>query len=200
MNKEFLKMQKTAGLITESQYITLIVESEEQEIDQALSSGVNALQDLSSLDEIKEQPIEESVVGLVASGLLAAPKLIEWLGKAIKFISKPFIGKDENTVAKNIIKFGHKWEKLYLKAIIAAIKFTKFGKQLWMLPDNKIDEQKLVTVAKILYGVILSIAAGSALKTVLSSSHPILTAIESALGGVKAVEIAQIASKVKGQI
>ena len=200
MNKEFLRMQKTAGLITESQYITLIVESEEQEIDQALSSGVNALQDLSSLDEIEEQPIEESVVGLIASGLLAAPKLIEWLGEAIKIISKPFIGKDENTVAKNIIKFGHKWEKLYLKVIIAAIKFTKFGKQLWMLPNNKIDEQKLVSLAKILYGVILSIAAGNALKTILSSSHPILIAIETALGGTKAIEIAQIASKVKGQI
>jgi hypothetical protein len=69
-----------------------------------------------------------------------------------------------------------------------------------MLPNNKVDEQKLVSLAKILYGVILSIAAGNALKTVLSGSHPILTAIESALGGVKAVEIAQIASKVKGQI
>ena len=200
MNKEFLKMQKTAGLITESQYATLIVESEEQEIDQALSSGVNALQDLSSLDEIEEQPLEESVVGLVISGLLAAPKLIEWLGKGISIITRPFVGKDENTVAKNIIKFGHKWEKFYIKAIIAAIKFTKFGKQLWMLPNNKVDEQKLVSLAKILYGVILSIAAGNALKTVLSSSHPILTAIESALGGVKAIEIAQIASKVKGQI
>jgi hypothetical protein len=200
MNKEFLKMQKTAGLITESQYITLIVESEEQEIDQALSSGVNALQDLSSLDEIEEQPLEESVVGLVVSGLLAAPKLIEWLGKGISIITRPFVGKDENTVAKNIIKFGHKWEKFYIKAIIAAIKFTKFGKQLWMLPNNKVDEQKLVSLAKILYGVILSIAAGNALKTVLSGSHPILTAIESVLGGVKAVEIAQIASKVKGQI
>lgn len=200
MNKEFLKMQKMAGLITESQYITLIVESEEQEIDQALSSGVNALQDLSSLDEIEEQPLEESVVGLVVSGLLAAPKLIEWLGKGISIITRPFVGKDENTVAKNIIKFGHKWEKFYIKAIIAAIKFTKFGKQLWMLPNNKVDEQKLVSLAKILYGVILSIAAGNALKTVLSGSHPILTAIESALGGVKAVEIAQISSKVKGQI
>ena len=89
MNKEFLKMQKTAGLITESQYATLIVESEEQEIDQALSAGVNALQDLSSLDEIEEQPLEESVVGLVVSGLLAAPKLIEWLGKGISIITRP---------------------------------------------------------------------------------------------------------------
>ena len=200
MNKEFLRMQQLAGLITENKHSALILESEEQEIDQALSSGVNALQDLSSLDEIEEQPLEESVVGLVVSGLLAAPKLIEWLGKGIRWITKPFVGKDENAVAKNIIKFGHKWEKFYIKAIVAAIKFTKFGKQLWMLPDNKVDEQKLVSLAKILYGVILSIAAGNALNTVLSGSHPILSAIESTLGGVKAVEIAQIASKVKGQI
>jgi hypothetical protein len=193
-------MQQLAGIITENQYDNLLLEAEDQEIDQALSSGVNALQDLSSLDEIKEQPIEESVIGLVISGLLAAPKLIEWLGKAIRFITKPFIGKDKNTVAEKIIKFGHKWEKFYIKAIIAAIKFTKFGKQLWMLPNNKIDEQKLLILAKILYGVILSIAAGNALKTVLSGTHPILTAIESALGGVKAVEIAQIASKIKGQL
>jgi hypothetical protein len=200
MNKEFLRMQQLAGLITENKHSSLILEAEEQEIDQALSSGVNALQDLSSLDEIEEQPLEESVVGLVVSGLLAAPKLIEWLGKAIKWITKPFVGKDENIVAKNIIKFGHKWEKFYIKAIVAAIKLTKFGKQLWMLPDNKVDEQKLVSLAKVLYGVILSIAAGNALNTVLSGAHPILSAIESTLGGVKAVEIAQIVTKVKGQI
>ena len=176
------------------------------EIDAAMKAGLSALTSGGeSLDEIKddEQPKElnESIVGLIASALLAAPKIIEWIGKAIGFISKPFMkDKDENEIAKKIEHFGHKWEKLYLKAIIWVVKKTKFVQQLWITPDKKIDEQKLLIVAKYIYAGILAIALGNAIKTVLGSASPIMKAIETSLGGIKATEIAQIASKVKGQL
>jgi hypothetical protein len=176
------------------------------EIDAAMKAGLSALTSGGeSLDEIKdeEQPKElnESIVGLIGSSLLAAPKIVEWIGKAIGFISKPFMkDKDENEIAKKIEHFGHKWEKLYLKAIIWVVKKTKFAQQLWLTPDKKIDEQKLLVVAKYIYAGILALAVGNAIKTVLGSASPVIKAIETSLGGIKAGEIATIASKVKGQL
>lgn len=200
---EAKRLQQLAGIITEIEDIS---KENNTDVDAAMKAGLSALTSGgTSLDEIKddEQPkqLNESIVGLIASGLLAAPKIIEWIGKAIGFISKPFMkDKNESEIAKKIEHFGHKWEKLYLKAIIWVVKKTKFVSQIWMLPGNKIDEQKLLIVAKYIYAAILAIAMGNAAKTILSPESIIMKAIEGSLGGVKAVEIAQIASKVKGQL
>ena len=69
-----------------------------------------------------------------------------------------------------------------------------------MTPDKKIDEQKLLVVAKYIYAGLLAIAMGQAIGAVLGPASPIIKAIEGSLGGVKAIEIAQIASKIKGQL
>jgi hypothetical protein len=197
---EIKRMQQLAGIISLNEE----EEATNAEIDKAMQAGLSALKDTSSLDEIKDedQPkqLNEEPVTLIASALLAAPKILSWIGKIIGHLASPFTGEDENSVSKKIQHFAHKWEGLYIKGIIFMIKFTKFGKQLWLLPNNKIDDQKLVALAKIIYGVILAIAMGNAIGTVLGSASPALKAIEGALGGVKAVEIAQIASKIKGQI
>jgi hypothetical protein len=200
---EAKRFQKLAGIITEEEQTSI---SNDTEIDTAMKAGLSALTSGgASLDEIKddEQPKElnESIVGLIGSALLAAPKIVEWIGKAIGFISKPFMkDKDENEIAKKIEHFGHKWEKLYLKAIMWVVKKTKFAQQLWLTPDKKIDEQKLLVVAKYIYAGILALAVGNAIKTVLGSASPVIKAIETSLGGIKAGEIATIASKVKGQL
>ena len=206
MINEVKRMQKLAGLITESEYESKIEENDDTEIDSAMKAGLSALTSGGeSLDEIEDdkrpQELNESWVGLIISGLLAAPKIIEWIGKTIAFISKPFMkDKDENVVAEKIKHFAHKWEKLYIKAIIWTVKKTKFVKDIWMKKDGDIDEQKLLTVAKYIYAGILAIAMGNAIGKVLGSSSAIMKSIEGALGGVKAVEIAQLASKVKGQL
>jgi hypothetical protein len=203
---EAKRWQKLAGIITEEEQTTTSSTETDTEIDTAMKAGLSALTSGgASLDEIKddEQPKElnESVVVLIGSALLAAPKILEWIGKAIGFITKPFRkDKDENEIAKKIEHFAHKWEKVYINAIIFVVKKTKFVQQIWMTPDKKIDEQKLLVVAKYIYAGILAIAMGQAIGAVLGSASPILKAIEASLGSVKAVEIAQIASKVKGQL
>ena len=181
-------------------------ENNDSEIDSAMKAGLDALtsggESLNEMeDDEQSQELNESIIALVGSGLLAAPKILEWIGKTIAFISKPFMkDKDENVVAEKIKHFAHKWEKLYIKAIIWTVKKTKFVKDIWMTKDGNIDEQKLLAVAKYIYAGILAIAMGNAIGTVLGPSSAILKSIEGALGGVKAVEIAQLASKIKGQI
>jgi len=204
---EAKRFQKLAGIITEEEQTTTPSGVEtDAEIDTAMKAGLSALTSGgASLDEIKddEQPKElnESVVALIGSGLLAAPKIIEWIGKAIGFITKPFRkDKDESVIAKKIEHFAHKWESVYIKAIIWVVKKTKFVEQIWMTPDKKIDEQKLLVVAKYIYAGILAVAMANAIGAVLGPASPIMKAIEGSLGSVKAIEIAQIAAKVKGQL
>jgi hypothetical protein len=196
---EIKRMQQLAGIILENENVS------DPEIEKAMAAGLSSLKDTSSLDEIEDenQPtnLNESVIAVIGSGLLAAPKIIEWIGKAIGFVSKAFSKeKDESTLAKKIQHFAHRWEKLYIKSIMFVVKKTKFVKQIWMTSDGKIDEQKLLVVSKYIYAALLAIAAGQAIGSVLGSSSAIIKAIEGSLGGIKAVEIAQIVSKVKGQL
>ena len=199
--QEAKRLQQLAGINEAEQN-----QVDDPEIDAAMKAGLSVLTtEAKFLDEIKDenqpQELNESVLALIGSGLLAAPKIIEWIGKAIAVISKPFMkNKDENTIAKKVEHFAHKWEKVYIKAIMWVVKKTKFVKQIWMDSNGKVDDQKLLVVAKYLYAAILAIALGNAVGTILGPASPIMKAIEGSLGGVKAIEIAQIASKVKGQL
>lgn len=199
---EIKRLQKLAGIINEAEENDTPVT--DAEIDKAMKAGLDAIKDTSSLDEIEEkdkpQQLNEEPITLIISALLAAPKLLSWIGKVVGYLSSPFTGENESTVSKKIEHFAHKWEGYYIKALVFAIKFTKFAKNIWMTPDKKIDQEKLLTTAKIVYAVILALAMGNAVGTVLGSASPVLKAIEGALGGVKAIEIAQIASKIKDKI
>jgi len=186
----------------------LEAETDDSELDAAMQAGLSALKSGGdSLDEIteEEQPKElnESAVVLVGSALLAAPKVIEWIAKAIGAIARFFKSKDnpeDPAFVQKVIKFTHKWEKVYINTIIWTVKKTKFAKDLWMTGDNQVDEQKLVVLAKIIYAIILSMAVANAIGTILGPGSALLKGIEGALGSVKAVEIVQIAAKVKGQL
>lgn len=199
--KKFLVENK---LTTNSKLLT--EEANDPEMDAAMKAGLSALSSAgASLEEIpeEEQPkqLNESVVGIVASGLLAAPKIIMWMAKPIAVIAKFFTkDKDENAIAKKISHFAHKWEHLYIKAIIFIVKKTKFVKDIWMKADGSIDQQKLLIVAKYIYAGILAVAVGNALGTVLGTSSPVLKGLEATLGGIKVVEIKEISEKVKGQL
>jgi hypothetical protein len=186
----------------------LLQEDKELEsIDDAIENAAKLLNPSEleglNLDEsiVSEKNIlNEAVASLVIGGLLAAPKLIEWLGKAIKFIAKKLAGKDENKIAEWIIKFGHKWEKLYIKTIIMALKLTGFASRIWKKQDGSIDESKITLTAQVLFAVILAVAGGMAIKGVLSSNSVIIQALESTFAGVKATEITGIANKLKSKI
>ena len=154
---EAKRWQKLAGIITEAESTQSSTPAEEAEVDAAMKAGLSALTSGgASLDEIKddEQPQElnESIVALVASGLLAAPKIIEWIGKAIGFISKPFQkDKDENVIAKKIEHFAE-----ICRAIthIRQVEIPRYdydyllNNQAWRIKYmlNEITEEKFKTV------------------------------------------------------
>jgi len=151
-----------------------------------------------TLDE--DEILNEALATLVVGGILAAPKLINWLGKAIKAIQKFFNKKSETEVADSIAEFGHKWEKLYLKAIISVIKLTGFAKSQWKMKDGEIDEQKLVTIAKMILMVILIVAASLGIGGVISAKSSIVKALEGAFTGVKGTEIKTLLSTIMTQL
>jgi hypothetical protein len=209
ITEETLLLQKRAGIITESEYKEKLKEAEVEDssIDDAIKGGVSQLTDLSSLKEgeyestvtTEGETLNESVTGLVVGGLLAAPKILEWIGKSINWIAKKLAGKDEVKIATWIEKNAHKWEKLYIKAIVRAIKLTGFASRIWKKEDGSVDEQKLLTTAQVLYVVILAIAAAGAVKTVLGPGSPVIKALESTFGSVKVGEIVSFIGKIKSQ-
>jgi len=209
ITEEILLLQKRAGIITEAQYKEKMAEAETEDssIDDAIKGGASQLADLSSLKEeeykttitTEGEILNESVTGLVIGGLLAAPKILEWIGKSINWIAKKLTGKDEVKIASWIEKNAHKWEKLYLKGIIAAIKLTGFASKIWKKEDGSVDEQKLITTAQVLYVVILAVAAGAAVKSVLSPNSAVVKALEATFGSVKVGEIASFLGKIKSQ-
>jgi hypothetical protein len=174
-------------------------EQQQQSADQGLSAGLSGLKSgLSGLKGYKapqpkkEDQLDESVGSLVASGLLAAPKLIEWLGKAVSFIAKKFTGKSESEAGKGIEKFGKKWEGLYVGIIEQAIKLTGFLQDQWQTKDGKTDKEKLHLIAKVIYAIVLGVALVSAVKGILNPHSVVMASLEAVLGSVKAVEIAGI--------
>jgi hypothetical protein len=209
ITEETLLLQKRAGIITESEYKEKLKEAEVEDssIDDAIKGGVSQLTDLSSLKEgeyestvtTEGETLNESITGLVVGGLLAAPKILEWIGKSINWIAKKLAGKDEVKIATWIEKNAHKWEKLYIKAIVGAIKLTGFASKIWKKEDGSIDEQKLLTTAQVLYVVILAIAAAGAVKTVLGPNSVVIKALESTFGSIKVGEIVSFIGKIKSQ-
>ena len=180
-----------------------LYEDETAGLDKAMAKGLSALEtgdsllddeDLSQVVKEDKEQLNESITGLVVGGILAAPKLIQWMGKGIGVIGK-LLGKDESSIAKGIEKFGTKWEKLYIKAIAKVIKTTGFAKPLWM-KGGKQNDSDLYAVSKVVYGVILAVAAGNAISAALSTSSPIVAALETVFGTTKVVEIIGIVPKV----
>jgi len=212
LTEETLLWHKRAGIITEAEYKEKMEEAEaaaeDSDIDAAIKGGASQLSDLSSLKEgeyestvtTEGEVLNESITGLVVGGLLATPKLMELLGKAINWISKKLGGKGEGKIAKWLIKNGHKWEKFYLKVLISAIKLTGFASKVWKNEDGSIDGQKITTTAQVLYVVILAVAAGAAVKTILGPDSAIIKALEATFGTVKVSEIVGFLGKIKSQV
>jgi hypothetical protein len=209
LTEEILLLQKRAGIITEAEYKQKMTEVEEEDssIDDVIKGGAEQLADLSSLEKgeyestvtTEGELLKESVTGLVVGGLLAAPKILEYIGQGINWIARRLAGKDESKIASWIVKNAHKWEKLYIRAIIGAIKLTGFASKIWKKEDGSIDEQKLVTTAQVLYVIILAVAAGAAVKTVLGPNSAVIKALEGAFGTVKVGEIVSFLGKIKSQ-
>ena len=180
-----------------------ITENENEKADDAMEDGLSALKSgLSSLkgyetsEPKKEGNVNESLAAVITSGLLAAPKLIEWLGQAVNFIAKKMSKNKDITTGKGIENFGKKWEKFYVNILIQGIKLTGFIESQWKDENGEINEEKLKLVAKVLYAVILGIALTTAVKGIISPGSAILKSLEAIFGTTKAVEIASIAKAI----
>jgi len=197
-----MKRSELVGLVRE-----LMAEQDDSsvEMEKALKAGLAQLKedvDLTpSLSEMldEEEQLDESMTGLIVGGLLAAPKLLTWLGKAVNAIAKFFKGGEETEIGHGIEHAGHKWEGLYVKSIAWALKKmhkSKLGKY-YSEEDGSLDEDKLYALSQTIYGVILALAAGNAVSGALNSGSVVVQGLESLFGGTKAIEIVQIAQKVR---
>jgi hypothetical protein len=183
------------------------IQINEDETDAALSQGLSALKGLEGFGELEEEEeisevqgeLNEALITLIGSGLLVAPKFLQGIAIVVNKITKAFTGKEENKIADKIDHFAHKWEGLYIKAIKSGIKFFGIAKDEWYV-NGKVDQAKLNTTAKIVYVIILALAMGNAVGTVLGPASPIIKALEATFGGIKGFEIAQIVSSIKGKI
>ena len=86
----------------------LTEENTSQDLDKAMQQGLSKLNSISSnLDDedlskvVKEQKeiLTESITGLVIGGVLAAPKILQWIGTGVGAIAKFFTG-NESEIAK----------------------------------------------------------------------------------------------------
>jgi hypothetical protein len=213
MNREFARMQKLAGLITESQYIRE-EESDEKELDQldtdiasAFASGLSALQGQTDVvtEEINEVEVELNEA--IASLLLSAPKLLEIIGGLIKKVASIFAkDKDKVSAGDGFIHAGHALEGKYLKLLKTIIRVTGMGKKAGLKSEEDYDK-----AAKILLYTILGVAAVTAgfasveaIKAAIAGkgvSAAIYGAAKGSLAGIKTEEIIdgimKLASKVK---
>ena len=214
------------GLTTESTSSKLDAEDKKQIADLEREMGAVANQlgsDFSAAsDEIKQQveemPEDElnehkqklnEVIGVTAviGFILALPKLVEIITKAIskliKLIQKltktnpPKTEQEKVGWAEKIIEFTHKWHKLYIKAFYYMFKMSGLYKKAGIT-----DESTKMKVAKIFYYTVvagLAVAAGigavGAFKTAASQaahgSEFALGTFEGAMAAIKSGEVVE---------
>jgi hypothetical protein len=203
MNKEFLRMQQLAGLITENEYKHNIEEEETQDpealkdAEAGLKAALNTLK--SGINTIKPSPqdkeLKESVtltVGLVAG----APGLLNLLGRAVNKVSS-FFQKDKKkgTVVGNTLKtWGHALEESYLGII---------GDMLVKAFPTAYEGQDVHDKTSPLYDAAHTIYAGILAATALTSGmgaaeahNVIATGLEGGLAAFKSAEVIDLAKKI----
>ena len=202
MNKETLRMQMLAGILTEGQYKEKLFEEESidsetaENADQGLDAGLAALQ--RGIKSIKPSPKDKELkefepisftIGLVAS----APGLVSLLGTAVNAISSPFLkDKQKGTKVGNALKhYGEEMEDAYLRVIANGLKIAfpqTFG-DIEYQKDNELGK-----AAKKTYMAILVAAGVSAGMSAVNAHSSIVAGIEGGMAALKAGEAAELAA------
>ena len=180
----------------------VITEVKEEKKLNLILEGVTK-EDINAVHESEKPLVNEAVVSIIVGAVLAAPKLMEYLGQVVKFIVKIFrklfkgggeSEEGENTVSNWIEKNGHTLHKKYIKIVMKVVKLFGVAKTVWKdKQSGKVDIKKLKLTAEVLLNVAIAIAGASAIGgavSAFSSGSPIIGAIESGLGGIKGVELA----------
>jgi hypothetical protein len=195
---------------------TLVKEQEESQIDsqldQAMQNGLTAMASNFSAnkEELKQDveqadiPIAESLTAVTIVGaLLAAPKIVELLGKGfIKLISvfrkliKPGQAKTsegEEAAAEALVHFTHKWHGAYIKGIKGLLKITG----LFSKAGIKDDAAQTKAAELIFYTIVAGLAvysgfgAAAAFKKAIAAKNIAASAGNFSLGSFEAA-MAQI--------
>ena len=205
ITEEILLLQKRAGIITETEFIkkaTKLKEAEaldpeaEKNADQGLDAGLAALK--SGIDSIKPSPKDKELkeiepVSLTAGVIASAPGLVTLLGKAVNFISNPFLkDKQKGTIVGNALKhYGEEMEDAYLRVIANGLKIAfpqTFG-DIEYQKDNELGK-----AAKKTYMAILVAAGVSAGMSAVNAHSSIVAGIEGGMAALKAGEAAELAA------
>jgi len=203
MNKEFLRMQQLAGLITEGEYKHNIEEEETQDpealkdAEAGLKAALNTLK--SGVNTIKPSPQDKELkesIALTAGLIAGAPGLLSLLGKAVNGISSLFQDDDKKvTVVGNALKkWGHALEESYL-GIIGAMLVKAFP-TAYEGQDVHDKTTPLYDAAHTIYASILAAAAVTSGMGALEAHNVIATGLEGGLAAFKSAEVVDLAKKI----
>jgi hypothetical protein len=135
---------------------------------------------------IKEEPIT-----LAIGILLAAPKLMEIIGKVTKVVSKALGG--EGKAGEKLEHVGHKMHEAYLKSIIQLLKGMVWIKNQISKNKTKVPDEVYTKYAKVIYIVVVAtlggVSAVGAVNAIQGAQLP-MSIIESILAAVKSGEVA----------
>ena len=198
--KERLDLQRTARIITESQYNKLLKEEEKvdpKDIIKAFKDSIQIIKQGESkiTPSPKDGELDESL--MLTAGLIAsAPGLLSILGKSVNGLVKFFsIGEYTTTVVGDVLKkWGEELEDAYIGGIGTLLQ-KAFPKK-YQLQNVHDKSSELYDTSHFIY---MSILAACALTGAagLEHAHSILhIAGEGSLVGVKTKEILDLASKI----
>ena len=131
---------------------------------------------------LKEQQLNEIGVLFAVSLAIAIPRIVELIGKAVKFLSIAMGGK--GLIGAKLEKAGHKWHDKIIKMVMKGLTLIPGYKEL---PTDKQEK-----IAKIVHTVIvasLAISSGVGAIEAAKEGSTILSGIEAALTAVKAGEV-----------
>jgi len=202
MNKEFLKMQKLAGLITESQYRQLSEEETQdpealKDAEAGLKTALNTLK--SGINTIKPSPQDKELkesLALTAGLIAGAPGLLNLLGKAVNGISSLFQKDDKKGkgIGNALKKWGHALEDSYL-GIIGAMLVKAFP-TAYKGQDVHDKTTPLYDAAHTIYAGILAAAAVTSGMGAAEAHNVIATGLEGGLAAFKSAEVVDLAKKI----
>lgn len=131
---------------------------------------------------IQEQRLNEIGILFAVSLAVAIPRIVELVGKAVKFLTIAMGGK--GLVGDKLQKAGHKWHHIIIKLLMKGLRAIPGFKEL---PPDKQEK-----IAKIVHMVIvggLAVASGVGAVDAAMQGKNVLAGVEGALAAVKAGEV-----------
>jgi len=198
--KERLDLQRTARIITESQYKKLLKEEEQVDAKDIIKAFKDSIQIIKQGESKitpspKDGELDESLT--LAAGLVAsAPGLLSILGKSINGLVNFFsIGEYTTTIVGDVLKkWGEELEDAYIGGIGALLQ--KAFPEKYQLQNAHDKSSELYDMSHFIY---MSLLAACALHGAagLQHAHSLLAATgEGSLVGLKSKEILDLAAKI----